>query len=482
MRFKMKTSSFLFLILSTLLLAQNTPLKNSDNQYDYVIITINDFVETCNNFKGHKTNYNQFNVLVTTKNEILNEFNSKLELQENIREFISYSGNNWSEPTPHYFLIAADVDSIPNFKFQSVNFLDFIDTSYSDYYYSVDTSSIDSTSASYSVGRIAAKNKTELENYFNKVINYEMNSEIQDWHSKALFVCDDEYGADSNANNGNIFASIAFNLASELPDFIKTDYVIPIDTSRYYGETDSIIAKLSSGQSSVFFSGHSNNELFTHDSIFIEKDIEKINNIGMPFFISMYGKQEFGRDTVNSIINSALVSENGTIGAISFVGIHFVPISSNIFNKIWKDLYSGLSIGDIYIKSVNNSNILEEIRKLNIFGDPSIILKNDFSTGINESESFIPKKHYLAQNYPNPFNPTTTLKYTIGAADKTTSINVQLTVYDILGRKITTLVNEEKSAGIYEVIFDASNLSSGIYFYSLSANSFTQTKKMILMQ
>lgn len=478
----MKTKIFLFLMLSTLLLAQKIPLKNSDNQYDYVIITINDFLETFTDFKEHKEIYNMFNVLVTTKNEILKEFNSKLDVQENIRDFISFAGNNWSDPTPHYFLIAADVDSIPNFKFRSVNFLDFIDTSYSDYYYSVDTSSIDSNNISYAVGRVAARNITELENYFNKVISYELNSQIQDWHSRALFVSDDEYGADSSFNDGNIHASIAFNLASELPDFIKSDYVIPIDTSSYYGKTDSIITKLSRGQSSVFFSGHSNNELFTHDSIFIEKDIEKINNISMPFFISMYGKQEFGRDTINSIINSAVVSENGAIGAISFVGIHFVPISSKIFNKIWKDLYSGLSIGDIYMKSVNNSNILEEIRKLNIFGDPSITLKNDFSTDINESESFIPKKHYLAQNYPNPFNPTTTIKYTIGESDKIASINVQLTIYDILGRKITTLVNEEKSGGTYEVIFDASNLSSGIYFYSLKANSFNQTKKMVLLQ
>ena len=478
----MKRLIFLFLTFSSVVFAQITSLHNSNNQYDYIIITIDEFVESCKFFSSHKETYNGFKVLITTKSDIVKEFNAHSDLQENIRDFISYTGNNWKEPAPKYFLIAADVDSIPNFKFQSVNFLNYKDTSYSDYYYSVDTSDSDSTTVSYSVGRVAARDITELENYFNKVITYELNSEIQNWHSRALFVSDDEYGGDSTAYEGETFARIAYDLAVQLPDFITKDFVIPIDTSKYYRQKDSIIAKLQRGQSSVVFAGHGRNELFTHDSMFIESDIDKINNIDMPFFISMLGKQEFGRDTLNSIVNSAIVSENGAIGAISYVGIHFVVQGSNIFQNIWKDLYSGQTIAEIYTNSLNNWESFNEKRKLNIFGDPSLALKNDFSTSVNEYESFIPKKHNLAQNYPNPFNPTTTIKYAIGAADKTTSINVQLTVYDILGRKITTLVNEEKSAGTYEVIFDASNLSSGIYFYTLNVNSFIQTKKMILLQ
>ena len=65
----------------------------------------------------------------------------------------------------------------------------------------------------------------------------------------------------------------------------------------------------------------------------MESDVGKINNIDMPFFISMIGKQEFGRATVKSIVNSAVVSENGAIGSISYVGAHFVDRGSNIFNK-----------------------------------------------------------------------------------------------------------------------------------------------------
>jgi len=83
----------------------------------------------------------------------------------------------------------------------------------------------------------------------------------------------------------------------------------------------------------------------------------------------------------------------------------------------------------------------------------------------------------LSQNYPNPFNPTTSLQYAIGIRQF-----VILKVYDLLGREVATLVNEEKPAGEYEVEFNGSKLPSGIYFYSLRAGEFTDTRKMILLK
>ena len=93
------------------------------------------------------------------------------------------------------------------------------------------------------------------------------------------------------------------------------------------------------------------------------------------------------------------------------------------------------------------------------------------------AETAMPKEYMLEQNYPNPFNPTTEIKYGIKEEGLVT-----LTIYDLLGREITTLVNENKPAGIYTVNFDASNLSSGVYFYSIKSSNFHQTKKMILMK
>jgi hypothetical protein len=90
----------------------------------------------------------------------------------------------------------------------------------------------------------------------------------------------------------------------------------------------------------------------------------------------------------------------------------------------------------------------------------------------------------LGQNYPNPFNPATKIKYTIPSS--TLSGNegflTTLKVYDVLGNEVAVLVNGEQIAGNYEVDFDASKLSSGIYFYKLVSDSFVETKKMLLMK
>jgi hypothetical protein len=89
----------------------------------------------------------------------------------------------------------------------------------------------------------------------------------------------------------------------------------------------------------------------------------------------------------------------------------------------------------------------------------------------------IPKEFSLFQNYPNPFNPQTTIKYSIPQKSVVT-----ITVYDILGKEVSKLVNEEKLSGTYEVQFDGSKLSSGVYFYRLHAGSFLKTKKLVLLK
>jgi len=83
----------------------------------------------------------------------------------------------------------------------------------------------------------------------------------------------------------------------------------------------------------------------------------------------------------------------------------------------------------------------------------------------------------LAQNYPNPFNPATKIEYSI-PGDRF----VELRVFDVMGSEIITLVNEQKTSGTHSVLFDASNIPSGVYFYTLTAGDFVSTKKMMLVR
>ena len=102
---------------------------------------------------------------------------------------------------------------------------------------------------------------------------------------------------------------------------------------------------------------------------------------------------------------------------------------------------------------------------------------NDLVVSVNDGTANIPDKFILEQNYPNPFNPTTNIQFQIPNESF-----VNLIVYDILGNEVASLVNEKKPAGSYEVNFDASGLSSGIYFYKLQTDAFVETKKMLLMK
>jgi hypothetical protein len=109
--------------------------------------------------------------------------------------------------------------------------------------------------------------------------------------------------------------------------------------------------------------------------------------------------------------------------------------------------------------------------------DVMVAVLTEDPTSVGDDDHSFPSRYSLAQNYPNPFNPSTKIRFRISEFGF-----VRLKIYDVLGNEVATLVNEEKPAESYEVNFDANNLSSGIYFYKLQAESFVATKKMVLLR
>ncbi|MFH1195529.1 MAG: T9SS type A sorting domain-containing protein [bacterium] len=98
-------------------------------------------------------------------------------------------------------------------------------------------------------------------------------------------------------------------------------------------------------------------------------------------------------------------------------------------------------------------------------------------TNIISTDDYIPFKFSLEQNYPNPFNPTTTIRFSI--PERT---NVVLKIFDLLGAEITSLVNEELKPGVYQVVFNATGIASGIYFYSIQTGEFHEVKKLMIIK
>ena len=114
-----------------------------------------------------------------------------------------------------------------------------------------------------------------------------------------------------------------------------------------------------------------------------------------------------------------------------------------------------------------------------IVDEPSVWWRplSEMITWVEGSSKDLPTRFALSQNYPNPFNPSTKISWQTPVGSWQT-----LKVFDVLGNKIATLVNEYKPVGIYEVEFNSSALPSGVYFYQLKAGNFIETRKMILMK
>ncbi len=174
------------------------------------------------------------------------------------------------------------------------------------------------------------------------------------------------------------------------------------------------------------------------------------------------------------------VTVNAAKNALYVLSIDGVPLDS-----IYVDQNDGSGIWKTIGRSFLPANVPIELKVIDSGENTqNAVLRTDavkFAlvkeiTNVNEYSS-MPKKFELQQNYPNPFNPSTQISYQIPFESFVT-----LKVYDILGREIKTLVEQNQKAGFHILNFNASNLSSGIYFYQLKSGSFVQTKKMILMK
>ncbi|MBL0106508.1 MAG: T9SS type A sorting domain-containing protein [Ignavibacteria bacterium] len=127
------------------------------------------------------------------------------------------------------------------------------------------------------------------------------------------------------------------------------------------------------------------------------------------------------------------------------------------------------------IKTSKPKNISEHINKMN--SNIEKVFGINYDNSVNAKKGILPIEFNLSQNYPNPFNPTTNLEFQIPKSQFVT-----LKIYDLLGKEIVTIVNENLNTGTYRYKFNGSNLASGVYFYKLVASDFTAVKRMVLVK
>ncbi|MBS4035925.1 MAG: T9SS type A sorting domain-containing protein [Ignavibacterium sp.] len=174
---------------------------------------------------------------------------------------------------------------------------------------------------------------------------------------------------------------------------------------------------------------------------------------GLPVIDTLYAKLLF-TDTLfvfgqNKIIKAVLLYENGVI--------QFAYWLADGIGQIQKAYSDGTVVFLNYAK-INGT----------VYGN---------LVGIDDDEIIKPLTYNVSQNYPNPFNSSTSISYSIAEAGF-----VSLKVFDILGQEVSALVNEDKEAGMYDVVFNASELTTGVYIYTFQSNGYSQSRKMILLR
>ncbi len=163
---------------------------------------------------------------------------------------------------------------------------------------------------------------------------------------------------------------------------------------------------------------------------------------------------------------------------IAFDIFEYSGFSPDSANTVTPRLFYGCPAGDMDGDGKKEYVFVNYKTSFSVWaGDAYVwVVEADKATGV-EDEVVMPETNYLAQNFPNPFNPSTTINFNVQKSE-----NVKLTVYDMLGREVATLVNGNLTAGQHSYSFDATKLSSGMYMYRLTIGAWQQTKKMMLVK
>jgi hypothetical protein len=170
----------------------------------------------------------------------------------------------------------------------------------------------------------------------------------------------------------------------------------------------------------------------------------------------------------NTSVNSFAVSGTNLFAGSNGAGVF---LSTN-YGTSWTSISTGLTNNIINALAVSGTKLMAGTWGSGVWSRPLSEI-----TSVQSTSSVLPTEFKLQQNYPNPFNPTTNIKFDVAKMG-----NVKIAVFDVTGREVQMLVNESMNPGTYEVTFDGSKLTSGIYFYKISVGDFIDTKRMLMVK
>lgn len=475
---KLKSFCYLITFYICIIGSLNAQLKDNSNQCDYLIITPAQFVNTLQTFVNWRQQ-SGLSVKVIETQQIFSEFPDTIP-SHSIRSFVSFALTNWSDPKPQYLLLVGGVKLLPSFRIESTFSNSPIhkeDSVSIDEWYSANQFASDEK-PDIALGRFPVNNEDELNNIITKTINYEDSLSFNDYPKDFLFLTD--------KTDSSIFESSVNSFINRyLPDNYSYKTIFAGQDSTIEVTRNNLFNQLSEGTIFLCYYGHGASYKWSKYDIFTLNDIDSLKSHILPFiYTSDACSQSFDLPDDSSIVRKLIVlPKSGAVASIASTGLSIISAGgdqflSHFYNYIFTN--QNISIGKALLKAKNfySSSSPDGIsRRYTLLGDPAFKIPTKDIVNIVDEPIEIQSIYSLKQNYPNPFNPKTKIKYQISIND-----NVKLILYDLLGRMIKILDEGFKYFGSYEVEFDGSDYSSGVYIYRLITSEGVLSKKMLLLK
>jgi len=468
--------------LATLLfsLASAQPPDNAlldpNTQADYVIITAEDYVPVMEPLASFREQHNNFSVVTITTEAIENIFGQGIPPDSGVREFVTYALTTWEDPKPQFFLLGGSVNAVPSHKEPGLEFIGEDSVLIDQWFVEGVPDTMGYIRPAAAIGRLPGWDASQLSTMIDKTIAYESMSDSA-WNATSISV------ADYSQDVGSIFEDQA-RAAQEILASIWSDTVTVHvrEDSPFHLTREQFRALVNQGASLVSLVGYHEWYFFSESRYFTTWDADSLSNTNrLPFWLFSSSMRFEKEDTLSMATNLMLLPDKGAVGALgptghTFATSHF-SFLANLLEEMVGDPAVGIGTSIMNLKRRDYRTGSRTSRIIGLLADPSLVIRTGLVTGFDHDAPTLPSETHLFQNYPNPFNPTTTFSFSIPYSSFTI-----LSVYDLLGREVATLVNERLGPGSYTKEWDATRQASGVYFYRLKAGDHVATKKLVLMR
>lgn len=470
-------------------------LVDPNDPHNFLIITSEEFLDIFNDYADWKEEHG-ISAVVYTVEDIFDEYFSEADNAANLRSFIIDAYEAWagsSDPLM-YVLLGGDDEIIPvrgcwgynDYSGEDLHIpCDFYygaldgdwNANGNEYYGEVDDDP--DLYAEVHIGRFPGDIAQDFENMIYKITQYVEHPNPSLYN--ALMV--GELLATNPVYWGGDFCDLICDNPQYLPSYYNVTKLYDRDGTF---STAAVTNMINRNQTSLVF--HVAHTHYYYLWGWSQLDIHNLTNTEYPLVATggcyTLAFEQATSGYAEAIGEHALFAEPGMMMFIGHSRIGFttwIDFMQLMLVSIFHEEDGAVGAGLTYCRDnlahmIGNCYYRWEFYEIILAGDPQVNLINE-AIGITDNSSSLPERLSLSQNYPNPFNAATAIRYQLPAKS-----DVSIEIFDILGRKVTALVDKEQPAGEYRVIWNAEDIPSGVYFYRIKADDYSVVKRMALLK